>query len=87
MEPVRIFSTRPDRQISKSSPVNRPVDRFLTGPVDRFFLQKVFVYCSMYLMKNFQKGVGGMGEVLKFVTLDEDLRKKSKKSLFFSKMT
>ena len=32
------------------------------------FLQKVFVHCSMHLMKNFQKG--GMGKVLKFVTPD-----------------
>ena len=32
------------------------------------FFQKVFVHCSMHLMKNFQKG--GMGEVLKFVTPD-----------------
>ena len=37
-------------------------------------------------MKNFQKG-GGMGEVLKFVTLDGGLRKKAKKCFFFAKMT
>ena len=41
----------------------------------------------MYLMKNFQKG-GGMGEVLKLVTLDGGLRKKAKKKiLFFAAMT
>ena len=40
------------------------------------FLQKVFVHCSMYLMKNFQNG-GGMGEVQKFVTLDGGLRKET----------
>ena len=51
------------------------------------FLQKVFVQCSMYLMKNFQKW-GGMGEVLKFVTLDGGIRKKAKKNcccFFFCK--
>ena len=32
----------------------------------------------MYLMTNFQKG-GGMGEVLKFVTLDDGFRKKTQK--------
>ena len=41
----------------------------------------------MYLMKIFQKG-GGMGEVLKFVTLDGGLRKKVKRTFaFFAKMT
>ena len=35
---------------------DRPVNRFLTGPVDRFFLHKAFVHCSMHLMKKFQKG-------------------------------
>ena len=34
----------------------------------------------MYLIKNFQKG--GMGEVLKFVTLDGGLRKKNAKSFY-----
>ena len=37
----------------------------------------------MYLMKNFQKG--DMGEVLKFVTLDGSLRKKSQKRIFLQK--
>ena len=39
-------------------------------------------------MKKFQKR-GGMGEVLKFVTLDGSLRKKKHKkiSAFFAKMT
>ena len=43
-----------------------------------FFLQKVFVHCLMYLMKNFQNE--GMVEVLKFVTLDGGLRKKTQKN-------
>ena len=45
----------------------RPVNfKIIAGrPV---FLQEVFVPCSMYVIKKFQKG-GGMGEVLKFVTL------------------
>ena len=52
------------------------------------FLQKVSVYCSMYLMKKFQNGGRGMGEVLKFVTLDGGLRNKMKKKFaFFAKMT
>ena len=38
----------------------------------------------MYLMKNFQTR-GGIGEVLKFVTLDEGLRKKTQKEFFFCK--
>ena len=33
-------------------------------------LQKGFVLCSLHLMKSFQKGGGGKGEVLKFVTAD-----------------
>ena len=37
------------------------------------FSPKVFVHCSMSLMKNFQKG--GMGEVLKFLTRNGGLRK------------
>ena len=36
----------------------------------------------MYQMKNFQKR-GGMGEVLKFVTLDGGITKKHKKSFVF----
>ena len=83
MEPVKIFSTRPDRLISKSM----PVDRFLTGPVDLFFLRKVFVHFSMHLTKNVSKG-GGMGEVLQFVTPDWSLRKKAQKIFaFFAKIT
>ena len=40
----------------------------------------------MYVMKNFQKG--GMGEVLKFVTLNGGLRKKTQKTFaFLAKMT
>ena len=42
----------------------------------------------MHLMKNFQKGGGGMGEVLKFVTSEGGLRKKKpKKFALFAKMT
>ena len=43
----------------------------------------------MYLMKIFQKGEGGMAEVLKFVTLDGGLKKKKRKKTFafFAKMT
>ena len=78
MEPVRMFSTLPDRYASKSTPVDRPVDRF--------FLQKVFVHCSMHLMKNFQKR-GGMTEVLKFVTPDGVSEKKRIKIFaFFAKI-
>ena len=61
-------------------PINRSVDWFLTGPVDRFFTEGFF-HCSMQLMKNFQKE-GGMGEVLNFVTPDEGLRKKMHKVFF-----
>ena len=51
------------------------------------FLQKAFIHYSIYLMKNFQKR-WGMGEMLKFVTLDGGLTKKRKKLFaFFSKMT
>ena len=40
----------------------------------------------MYLMKNFQKE-GGMGEVVKYVTLDGGFRKKTQKVFtFFAKM-
>ena len=46
------------------------------------FLQKVFFHYSMYLMKNFQKE-GGKGEVVKYVTLDGGLRKKTQKFLRF----
>ena len=78
MEPVRIFSTRP---VNFKLIAGWPVSDRPGRPV---FLQKVFVHCSMYLMKNFQKGRGrGMGEVLKFVTLDGDLRKKGKNFLRF----
>ena len=67
MEPVRIFSTRPD-------------GKFQNHRQSTVFLQKVFVYCLMYLMKIFQKG--GMVEVLKFVALDGGLRKKRKKFFY-----
>ena len=80
MEPVRIFSTRPDRQISKSSPVDRPVDRFLTGPVDRFFYRRFLFTVQGIEWKIFKRG-GGMGEVLNFVTL-KGVSEKSAKSFF-----
>ena len=87
MEPVRIFSTRPDPvnfKIIAGWPAGRPVSDRPGQPV---FLPKVFVRCLMYQMKNFQKW-GGMGEVLKFVTLNGGLRKKRKKVFFFfAKMT
>ena len=81
MEPVKIFPTRP---VNFKIMAGRPVSDRPGRPV---FLQEVFVHCSMYLTKNFQTG-GGMGEVLKFVTLDGGLRKKRKKSfVFFAKVT
>ena len=46
-----------------------------------FFYRRFFFHCSMYLMKNFQKG--GMGEMLKFATLNEGLRKKTQKNFSF----
>ena len=78
MEPIWIFWTRPvNFKIIAGWPASRLVSNRPGRPV---FLQKVFVHCSMYLMKNFQKG--GMGEVLKFVTLDGGIRKKAKKIVF-----
>ena len=82
MEPIKIFSTRPvNFKIIAGWPAGQPVSDRPGRPV---FLQKVFVHCSMYVMKIFQKR-GGMGEILKFVTLDGGLRKKSKKNfcIFF----
>ena len=74
MEPVRIFSTRPNRYISKITSVDGPVDRFLTDPVDRFFTKG---FCSLFNTSNEKFSKGGMlGEVLKFVTPDGGLRKK-----------
>ena len=70
MEPVRIFSNRP---VNFKIIAGRPVSDLPGRPV---FLQ-VFLHYSMYLMKNFQKG---MSEVLKFVTSDEGLRKKTQKN-------
>ena len=66
----------PTRTVNLKIIAGRPVSDRPGRPV---FLQKVFVPCSMYLMKNFQKG-GGMGEVLKFVTLDGGIRKKKRKN-------
>ena len=74
---------QPDRQISKST----PVDRFLTGSVDRFFTES---FCSLFNVSNkkFSKSGGSIGKVLKFVTSDEGLRKKTQKSFsFFAKLT
>ena len=53
--------------------------RRLTGRSTGFFTEG---FCSLFNVsnKNFSKG-GGMGEVLKFVTLDGGLRKKGKKLL------
>ena len=75
MELVRIFSTR---RVNFKIIAGLPVSDRPGRPV---FLQKVFVHCSTYLMQNFQKG-GGMGEVLKFVTLDRFSEKKNAKKLF-----
>ena len=60
----------------------------LTDRADRpVILWKVFVHCSMHLMKNFQKE-GAMGEVLKFVTPDWGLRTKRKNIFsFFAKIS
>ena len=55
MEPVRIFSTRP---VNFKIIAGRPVSDWPGRP---FFLQKVFVHCSTYLMKNFQKKGRGHG--------------------------
>ena len=67
--------------------VNRPVNRLLTIPVDRFFTEG---FCSLFnvLMKNFQKGGAWVRYVLKFVTPNESLRKKRKNSfLVLAKIT
>ena len=58
MEAVRIFSTRPvNFKIIADRPAGQSVSDRRGRPF--FFLLKVFVHCSMYLMKNFQKE-GGM---------------------------
>ena len=64
--------------------VNRPVDRLLTVPVDRFFTEGFcsLFNCSLFTNEKFSKK-GGMGKVLKFVTPNESLRKK-RKIFFFS---
>ena len=90
MEPVRIFSTRPvnfkiyagfQKSIFKIQfqNLNFKIQLVSDRPVRPFFLQKVFVHCSMHLMKNFQKV--GMDEVLKFMTPGGGLRKKRTKFL------
>ena len=72
--------SRPNRLISKSMSVDRLVDWFLTGPVDRIFAKG---FCSFFNASNekFSEGGGGLSEVLKFVTSDGVLRKKSKKNI------
>ena len=72
MEPVRIF--RPD-----------PIGKFqnhrrLTGRSTGFFTENI---CSLFDVSNQKFSKGGMGEVLKFVTLRGGLRKKCKKNLRF----
>ena len=84
MEPVRIFSVQPD-----------PTGKFqnhrqLTGRSTGIFTfySKFQYYCSLFNVSNekfSKRGGWGMGEVLKFVTLDGGLRKKSKKKLRFCK--
>ena len=70
--------TRPvNFKIIAGWPAGRPAGWPVSDRPGRpFFLRKVFLHYSMYLMKNFQKG-GGMDDVLKFVTLDGGLRKKN----------
>ena len=48
MERVKIFLTRPD-------PTDQPVSN---RPGRPFFLQEIFVHCSMHITKNFQIGEG-----------------------------
>ena len=59
-----------------------PTGKFQDHRRSTGFFTEGFVHCSMYLMKNFQKG-GGMDEELKVVTLDGGLRKKRKKIFAF----
>ena len=61
--------------------IDRPVNRFLTGPVDRYFLQMGFVHCSMYRKKNFQKGGHEWG--VKICDFGRGFQKKRKNFLFF----
>ena len=56
-----------------------PVERFLTGPVDRYFTEG---FCSLVNASNKKKfKSGGMGEVLKFVTPYRGIKKNAKKFL------
>ena len=70
--------SRPDWPVNFKIIAGWPVSDRPGRPV---FLQKIFVHCSMHQMKNFQKG--GMGEVLKFVTLTGVSEKHAKKLLRF----
>ena len=71
MKPTRIFSTRP---------VNFKIIAAWPARSTGFFTDG---FCSLFNISNekFSKG-GGMGELLKFVTLDGDLRKKNAKNFF-----
>ena len=71
MEPVMIFLTGPvNFKISAGWPASQqasqPVSDWPSRPV---FLQKVFVYCSKYLMKIFQKGAWVRYDNLRLHTL------------------
>ena len=58
---------------------------FLPAQSTGFFTEG---FCSMYPMKNFQKGRGAMGEILKFATSDGGLRKgRNKVFVFYTKIT
>ena len=57
MKPVRIFSTRP---VNFKIIAGRPVDRFLTGPLDRFFYRR-FLFTVHVFNEIFSKGGHGWG--------------------------
>ena len=65
MELVRIFSTRPvNFKIYAGWPAGRPADQPVSDQSGwPGFSQKVFVYSSMHLLKNFKKGRGHGSEM------------------------
>ena len=86
METVRIFLTRPvNFKIYAGGPAGRTdSDR----PGRLVILRKVFVHCSMYLIKNFRKG-GGHGLGVKICDCGRGFQKKKRKIIFvfFAKIT
>ena len=85
IEPFKIFSTQPEHQISKSTLVDRPVDRFLTGPVDRFFTED---FCSVFDASNEKFLKRGHGSGVKILDFGRGSQKKTHKSFaFFAKIT